>query len=570
MFRTQYLDYAALTAQLQTWANAHPTFVKLSSLGKSREGREIPMLTIGLNPDELRPAVWVDGNMHASEFCGSNVALAIAEDVIAIHNGKTDVAKLPAHMLETIRATLFYIVPRISPDGAEAVLKTGRYVRSHPADNRNDQGRAYWQNADVDGDGQMGYMRQVCAEGELVELRDEDGTPFVPSVMVSRQPEDTGPFYRMYPEGHIVNFDGKSIPDPDYLSDTQTDFNRNFPYQWGSEDVQHGAGAYPGSEPETRAILEFVSAHPNIFAWVNYHTFGGVFLRPLGDKPDHEMNQGDFALYQQLEAWATEWTGYPTVSGYHEFQYEPGVPVRGVLTDYAYHQRGAFAFGVELWDIFAQLKLAPRKKFIERYSTMTRPDLRALARWDKAENKSRLFGHWRKITHPQLGDVEIGGLDLRVGVSNPPYEKLDSVLRAHSATLLRVAALAPRITLRIAKQQRLANATTQLDIEIINTGYLATHGMPSAQKLPHVEPLRLTTSGVGVTRLAPGEEITQIGHLEGWGRGLYGGINIFAPWSRGNSNSKRVAIVLEGAGTFNIKVGSCRVGFQTLTVDVKA
>ncbi len=568
MFRTKYLDYAELTAQLQAWASAHPGFVKLSSIGKSRDGRDIPMLTIGPNPDEIRPAVWVDGNMHASEFCGSSAALAIAEDVIAIHTGKTGVAKLPAHMAEAIRHTLFYVVPRISPDGAEAVLKTGRYVRSHPADNRNDKGRAYWQNADVDGDGQMGYMRQVCEQGELAELKDEQGKPLVPGVMVPRQPEDTGPFYRVYPEGHIVNFDGHHIPTPNYLGDTQTDYNRNFPYQWGSEDVQRGAGAYPGSEPETRAILEFVSAHPNIYTWVNYHTFGGVFLRPMGDKPDHQMDQEDLAVYKQVEAVAKEFTGYPTVSGYHEFQYEPGVPVRGILTDYAYHQRGCLAFGVELWDIFTQIGMKPRKMFIDNYSTMERADLLTLARWDQKENQGRIFKSWRKVMHPQIGEVEVGGIDLRVGISNPPYERLDEVVSAHSAAFLRIAALTPRFSVSVSKQEKLASGATRIEVKVQNHGYLGTHGISSAKHLPHIEPLRLTTACEGVTLAAPGEAVTQIGHLDGWGRGPYGGINIFAPWTRGNVHERSVTLVAEGKGRVHVKVGSCRVGFQTLTVDV--
>ena len=125
MFRTQYLDYADLTAQLQTWAKSHPEFVSLSALGKSAEGRDIPLLTIGRNPEQHRPAVWIDGNMHATEVCGSSVALAMAEDLIAIHQGKNEAGAkpLPTHMADALRATLFYVVPRISPDGAEAILR---------------------------------------------------------------------------------------------------------------------------------------------------------------------------------------------------------------------------------------------------------------------------------------------------------------------------------------------------------------------------------------------------------------------------------------------------------------
>ena len=75
LFRQKYLDYEALTAQLERWANAFPDFVRKESLGTSLEGREIWLLKIGKDPDRIRPAVWVDGNMHASELCGSSLAL---------------------------------------------------------------------------------------------------------------------------------------------------------------------------------------------------------------------------------------------------------------------------------------------------------------------------------------------------------------------------------------------------------------------------------------------------------------------------------------------------------------
>ena len=563
MFRTKYLDYAELTAQLHSWAKAHPDFVRVTSLGKSVEGRDIPLLTIGRDPDQHRPAVWVDGNMHATELCGSSVALAIAEDVIAIHQGKLDaVRKLPAHMQETIRESLFYVVPRMSPDGAEHVLKTGRYVRSSPVDQRLHKGHAYWEAHDFDGDGNMSFIRKMDDDGELVELAGH------PGVMVPRSPEDPPPYYKLYPEGRIVNYDGRRIPDPYFLSDNQYDFNRNFPYSWGPEHEQEGAGDYPGSAPETRAILDFTIAHPNIFAWLNLHTFGGVLIRPLGDKPDDKMDQLDLAVYRQVEAWTKEFTGYPTVSGFHEFLYQPEKPLKGDLTDYAYHQRGALAYVIELWDLFTQIGMEQKKPFVDVYTRLDRKDFIALAKWDKEANKGRVFKPWRKVKHPQLGEVEVGGLDIRVGISNPPYERIAEVCEKHSAAFLRVAALVPRVELKVLKQEKIGADHTRVEVRIANRGYFATYGINSAKKLHHSEPLRLTVETQGVKLTAPTESTVEIGHLDGWGMGLYAGANVFFPWTRGNVHEKFVTLVAEGKGKVKVRVGSVRVGFRTLEVTI--
>jgi hypothetical protein len=572
MFREKYLDYDELTTQLKSWAAQHPDLVRLGSIGRTPEGREIPILTVGRNPDEARPAVWVDGNMHASELCGSSVALAIAEDVIALHGGEpaagpragggVALPALPGHMSETLRDTLFYIVPRISPDGAEAVMRTGRYVRSSPVDQRRHKGHAYWEAHDFDQDGRMGYMRQRSDDGELVELEDH------PGVMVPRLPEDAPPYYKLYPEGRIVNFDGRRIPDPYFLSDNQYDFNRQFPYQWAPEHEQEGAGDFPGSAPETRAILDFTTAHPNIFAWLNLHTFGGVLIRPLGDKPDHKMDQDDLAVYRQVEAWTKQLTGYPSVSGFHEFLYAPETPIKGDLTEYAYHQRGALAYVIELWDIFTQIGLEQKKPFVDIYSRLDRKDFVALAKFDREVNQGRIFGSWRAVKHPQLGDVEVGGLDLLVGISNPPLEKIAEVCERHSAAFLRVAALVPRVHLEVVKHEKLAAGLARIEIRVANRGYLGTFGISSAKKLPHAEPLRLAAEAHGVKVVAPAGGTLEIGHLDGWGRGLYNDLNIFAPWTRGNVHERFVTLVTEGSGTLEIRVGSCRVGYRTLVVEV--
>lgn len=133
--RERYLDHAQLTAQLRTWATQHPDFIRLRALTTTEGGRELWLLTIGPRPDEPRPALWVDANMHASELCGSNVALAVAEETIALHlDPDARPLGLPAHVCARLRSIHVHVAPRLSPDGAEVILKGETLVRSIPRD----------------------------------------------------------------------------------------------------------------------------------------------------------------------------------------------------------------------------------------------------------------------------------------------------------------------------------------------------------------------------------------------------------------------------------------------------
>ncbi len=555
-FRASYLDHDELTAQVRAWADAFPDLCRLRSLGESLEGRPLWHLTIGPDPDRLRPAVWVDGNMHASELAGSSVALALAEDALRLHLAPAEeLHRLGPHLCDRLRRVLFYVLPRISPDGAECVLKTGRYVRSAPRDRRANRQHARWLASDIDGDGLALLMRVEDPAGEFV------ASPEVPGLLLPRRLDDEPPYYRLYPEGTIENFDGYHVPEPHFLSDNQTDLNRNFPYSWRHEPEQVGAGAFPGSEPESRAVIEFAHAHPEIFAWLNCHTFGGVFIRPLGDQPDSKMNEEDLSIFREIAAWSEELTGYPMVSGFEEFLYEPDRPLYGDLSEFAYHQRGAIAYVVELWDLFRQIGMKRPRRFVDHYTHMTREDLIKMGHWDREHNRGRAFRPWRPCRHPQLGDVEVGGTDPRVGLWNPPEDRLGEVCAGQSAAFLRVAAMAPSLAVRRAARE-VRGDVTRIALAVENLGYLATYVLPSAKKLEHNESLSVEARAVGGAELLdPSTARRSIGHLEGWGRGLFGpSALVLHSHSRGGSRAV-VSYHLRGHGALELRIGSCRVGW---------
>jgi hypothetical protein len=561
--RTSFLDYQTLTTQLERWAKAFPDICRLTSIGSSTEGRSIWHLTIGPDPDRIRPAVWVDGNMHASELCGSSVALAIAEDALKLHlDPDYDAHGLPPHVRERLREVLFYVVPRMSPDGAEVVLHTSRYVRSAPRDRRPNREAPRWVRSDIDGDGKSLMMRIAHPAGEFVESTD------VPGLMVARRLHDPGPYFKLFPEGTIEPFDGSTIPDPHYLSDNQTDLNRNFPFSWMPAHAQAGAGDFPLSEPESRAVVEFATAHPEIFGWLNLHTFGGVFIRPLGDKPDSKMHMGDRGLYRQLGAWAEELTGYPMVSGFEEFLYEPDQPLYGDLTEYAYHQRGAVSYVVELWDLFKRLGKERPKKFVDYYAEVTRADLLALAKFDREENAGRVFLPWRKFEHPQLGALEIGGADPLVGIWNPPYERIAEVCTGQVAHFFRLAALAPAVRVRVVERVA-GEGLTRLTISVENHGYLPTCVLGSAVHLEFNEPLWARAEASGCELVDVADAVREIGHLDGWGRGLGGGEEPLAYGeSKGSSTDRRLTYLVRGHGALTLRIGSCRVGWTKLSEQI--
>ncbi len=556
-FRRQYLRFADLQEHLKALAESNRDLVRIERIGSSTAGRPLYVICVGQEPERARPALWLDANMHANEVVGTNVALGFVDDLLALHRGDNRHG-LSAAVVEKAKAALVYVLPTMSPDGAEAIHDDGRFVRSSP-DNASKTHKPRWRQADVDGDGQVRRMRLLDPCGGFVESRS------VPGLMLARDIDDDGPFYAVHPEGFIDDWDGDTIPGWQIFDDNPLDLNRNFSSGWQPEPHQEGAGHFAGSSAEARAVMSFATASPHLFFWINLHTYGGVFIRPLGDGPDHKLPGEDRALFRLVEEWTTEHAGVPTVSGFTEFTYVPEKPLAGDLCDYAFLHRGAYAWAVELWDLYARAGLPRTKPFVDVYGHQSRSQMEVMARWLTHTGGSPLL-EWRRVKHPQLGDVDVGGLDPRFSVWNPPAGPLIGELATkHAAVFLRMLALLPRLhveTRRTSLGTSAAGETFLLEVATENRGGVSTSGPAIAKDVPHNEPVRVVV--VDAARVKDGA-VRVLGHLAGHHVGRFGGATTWPYQTTGEPSRKVARFVVDGAAPVAVRVGSVRTGFVDVT-----
>jgi hypothetical protein len=240
----RYHDHVGLSDRLRSLA-VDPR-VSLTSLGKSYDERDVWAVVVS-GPDPT-PAIYLDAGHDGRDVTASAVALVILESFLA----------LPSASLDSLLAEVsLHIVPRVSPDAIEATLRRpafsdGRIPR--PIDDDRDGDVDEDAPGDIDGDGVITWMRVLDPAGSwVVDSADE-------RLLVKREDEDDGPFYRRYLEGLDDDGDGLLNEDPP----GGVNVLNNFPQGWEMPAVEPNGGPFAASERETVAILEHFVAHPEI------------------------------------------------------------------------------------------------------------------------------------------------------------------------------------------------------------------------------------------------------------------------------------------------------------------
>ncbi|NLE76809.1 MAG: peptidase M14 [Chloroflexi bacterium] len=544
-----YFDHQELSAALRSLVQAYPDLAKLHVVAKSHQGREVWLLEITGRrggPAASKPGYYLDANTHAEELCGSNVALYAAWHLLTHYGQDPEVTDL-------LDWQVFYIVPRLDPDGAEICLKepfyewigNGRYL---PGDEQFGPGLHY---ADVNGDGVIVDMRIRDDKGEW-KISERD-----PRLMVPREPyEYGGEYYRMIPEGMIEGFDGSwfDIPRPQ-----DGNLNRNYPYGWGPEGEEYGSGQYPMSEPEIKGAVEFVLAHPNIVSSLHYHTNAGVLLMPtwVAGEP---LPLEDGRLFGRLGEIGEALTGYHALTSKDVFHFPGHKPRMGTASAFLYAQVGNLTIGTELWDVFKEAGI--EKDWYFPLRELAEADSLKLLKWNDEQLGGEGFMPWTPFEHPQLGPVEIGGWKRLFMFRNPPARLLEGICQRNALFNLRHAAFAPRLRLAEAEALPIADGVWKVRATVENVGYLPTYITQRALTMKTAQPVTVELELGPNVELALGAPEVDLGHLAGRSN-RYMAYSRFIDWHADSKKAEWV-VRLSGAdrGEVVVRAASAKGGQQ--------
>ena len=497
------LRYDELTTLVKQWAGARPELVELESIGTTPKGRPIWLLTLTNRASGTaaeKPAIIVDGNMHATEWAGGVAALHFAHKLVDGYGKDERVTRL----LDT---RTVYVLPRMTPDGVDATLDEGRFIRSVNRPYPSELTGPGIRPRDINGDGRTVFMR----------LRDPNGPwkqhPADPRLLVPRAPDETGgEYWRMLREGTVDGYDGATIADePEHEA---LDFGANFPGDRGTA-VSQTDGRYPNSEPEVAAYVAAIARRTNIVAHVTCHTFGGLVLTPpvnIGEP----LPEPDRLAFKALAGKAAELTGYTAISylDLRSVDRERQIPS---AFGWLYDRLGLYSFITEFWNPLTAAGISLENTTASAWLWGFHPveDEIKLLRWSDQHLDGDGFVAWRRFDHPQLGAVEIGGFDLIRYWYNVPFDRLEREVAPHSEWLVYLGLSTPRLSVRSFTAEPAGENLWRLQLVVENTGWMPTNGTQIAIDMQSVGGVSAELKLPDGARLVEGELLQQLGQLAG-------------------------------------------------------
>ena len=493
-----YFLYQDIIDMCTSFVNDYPDLCSKETICITEKNREVIAMTLTNKNtgDPLdKPAFYMDANTHAGEITGNVVAMHMMDYLLTNYASNSTCKKI-------LDEYTVYVIPRITMDGSEVYLTSAYGLRSADRDyNVQDSGIKQF---DLDDDGVIRSMRIKNKHGAWKkDVLNEN-------LMVEREPDDIdGEFYDVFVEGIMDNYYGVNLYQK--KAEWGLDFNRNYPYGWYNEVRQSGAGYYPLSNPENKAVVDFVLKHPNIGAVLTMHTSGGVLLYPPGTKHEKDGDPTDMKIYKTIGKMATKELDYPCINIFDNFNKDQVFFPSGAFDDWCYQDQGIFAYTMELWDLKKHIgkpvdwfnKEEPTiEDMMDTYNKMIK---------FSEENDLDAFKPWTKIDHPQFGEVEVGGFNHKFLLQNCPCKFLKEEVEKATKFSLRYLLALPKLNIEDTILTKLADNMYKVEAVIANDGYMPTYLSNEAKKLKKDESIKVTIENCKVLSKDKTIEIDSLG-----------------------------------------------------------
>jgi hypothetical protein len=475
-------DTDELYADMRKIAAVFPKFVKVGSIGKSYEGRDILLVTVNnpdTGPEAAKAGMYIEANVHGNEVQGGEICLYTVWYLMENYGRLEAITRL-------VNERVFYIVPTINPDGRQYFFESpGGSARSGhvPVDDDNDGLFDEDGPDDLNGNGVIEQIRKYVPGKGTHRISKLD-----PRMLEPVGFGETGDYLLLGQEGIDNDKDGRVNED----DAGGYDGNRNYPSDWQPNYVQSGAMDYPTQLPEARAEVEFLDAHPNIAGVQSYHNNGGMILRGPGADYAGEYPMTDKTAYDELGQ-----NGERILPFYRYIVIWSGLyTVHGGFIDYTNDGLGMLSFSNELWN-GEQMYTSPELKTQRDDPNSPISGQKGRFFFDDKLEFGDQFMEWKPFKHPDYGDVEIGGSWKKTTSRVPPRFMLEELCHRNMAFTLYQADELPLIKLGAAEVQKVGGDVYRVFLEVSNPKVTPTILEKAAQNNV-VRPDLLTLEGKNI------------------------------------------------------------------------
>ncbi len=241
----KYLPPDEIAGRIEGLVKQHPEVARVSVLAETPGSRKVLLLEIGKKTTDgakAHPAILVVANPDGDVPVTDMAALYLAGRIL----------EKPEHY---DRFT-WYIIPGLNPDAEMHFFRKPLYRdRRNDKPHNDDLDEATDEDGynDLDGDGFITQMRVKDPAGTWLPVQDD------PRLLRKADPvKGEKGIYRLYTEGLDDDGDGSYNED----GPGGTDPGINFPHLFKPHTAD--GGLWPGSTPESYALMKFVSEHPEI------------------------------------------------------------------------------------------------------------------------------------------------------------------------------------------------------------------------------------------------------------------------------------------------------------------